>query len=208
MELDEFKRYWQDGKGPEFEFRAQTAEKLNEIIMKTISTVNELQAKNLYWKKMGDVSCGILLGVLAVNILLHIILPARFNPPGYNLIEIAFLALYAVITIRVFRYQAAIFDFDTTHALKDTLAKATLRFRRFYVRMNLIYLFLFPVTFFIILKMILGPLDLGKDNLMFLSAGVTALTFLFNHLYYREKYFKKISALETNLKELANESEE
>jgi hypothetical protein len=204
MELDEFKSYWKANQEEETKQQKHTSETLNQIIMKTTNTLGELHKKNLYWKKVMDMAGSMLIGITAVNIILYLLLPQFFKSSRNSLPELAFLVLYAFISIRIFNEQAKIFDIDTTISLKDALSKAIEKFKRFYLLSNIVFLFLTPPVFYFSIKTLLGTFNFSQTTLIWITAAITVVSFALNHYYYKQKYFKKIKSLEENLKELSD----
>ncbi len=216
MELDEFKTYWNTIQDKEFKNQKLTTKKLDQIIMKTTKTLDYLQKKSAYWSKVSKINkpiSQILMGML-IPFSLIILVKASFmagktnsiGPSltyvGTSLIYMAIIVIYCYVTVWVFKRQLQIFTVNNSENLKETLRKTITDFKRFYMKFNIIYLFLYPMYYYAVIKLIIITWTPSTNNVLLTCAILTIVSLLGGHVYYKLKYFNKIKLLEANLKEL------
>lgn len=203
MELDDFKAHWNTIQQKEFEQQKHTPETLNNIIMNATNTLGQLHEKNVYWNKLGKTICTMLIVVLLMILPGHYFFPDKNTTFGQAVIYVAIMIIYAIITIWVYKRQQNIFVIYNSENLKETLAKTLVEFKRFYILMNVIYLFLYPAYFYAFLKLFINAYWAMSTNTLLMLCGVlTVASLIGNHIYYKIKYFKKIKSLESDLAEL------
>ncbi len=212
MELDEFKTYWNTIQNKEFTQQKLTKEKLDQIIMKTANTLDYLQKDSDGWIKKNESNLKMLKGML-IPFSLIILVKASFmagktNSIGESLIYlgtslayITIILIHYFITVWTFKRQRQIFTLNNSGNLKETLTKTIADFKRFYIRFNIIYLFLYPVYFYSVIKLITYWTP-SANILLITCALLTIVTLALGHLLYKLKYSNKIKLLEANLKEL------
>ncbi len=216
MELDEFKTYWNTIQDKEFKKQKLTTEKLDQIIMKTTETLDYLQKKSAYWSKVSKVNkpmSQILMGMLIPFSLIILVkasfmagktnsIGASLTYVGTSLIYMAIIVIYCYVTVWVFKRQLQIFTVNNSENLKETLRKTITDFKRFYVKFNIIYLFLYPMYYYAVIKLIIITWTPSTNNILLTCALLTIASLALGHLYYKLRYFNKVKLLEANLKEL------
>ena len=213
MELDEFKAHWNEIQDKAFEQQRLTENKLNQIIMKTTVTLNQLYQKSAYWNKLSETICKILLGVLIpVSLIVLIkacIFPGKashFNEAlvqvGISFIYIAIIVTYCLVTMWVFRRQQQIFTRDNNDNIKNALAETITAFKKFYIKLNIIYLFLYPVYFYSVIKLLMPYWKPSADTVLITCGILTIIFLVLGYVYYKIKYLNRIKLLSGNLKEL------
>jgi hypothetical protein len=212
MELDEFKTYWNTIQNKEFTQQKLTKEKLDQIIMKTANTLDYLQKDSDGWIKKNESNLKMLKGIL-IPFSLIILVKASFMAGktnsigesltyvGTSLAYITIILIHYFITVWTFKRQRQIFTLNNSGNLKETLTKTIADFKRFYIRFNIIYLFLYPVYFYSVIKLITYWTP-STNILLITCALLTIVTLALGHLLYKLKYSNKIKLLEANLKEL------
>ncbi|EOR94742.1 hypothetical protein ADIARSV_2116 [Arcticibacter svalbardensis MN12-7] len=212
MELDEFKNYWKTIQDKEFTQQELTNEKLDQIIMKTTDTLDYLQKTSAYWIRTNNTNVQKLKGLL-IPFLLVIILKAFLMADktetieafainiGTSLIYMAIILIHYFTTVWIFKRQQEIFTLNNTKNLKETVAKIIDDFTKYYVKFNIIYMFLYPAYFYSIIKFI--TFWTPSTNILLLTCALlTIFTLAIGHLLHILKYSDKIKSLKTNLKEL------
>jgi hypothetical protein len=205
MELDEFKVYWQKIQQQENEQQKHTPETLNQIIMKTITTLSEIQQKNIFWNNFAKAVCPALIGVLLINLGINYFLPSSIT--GHIFLHgipwVIIMVIFAITTMWASNKNQQIFNIDTTTNLKETLTKAIRDFKRFQILSNAIYVFLFPAYYWAVFKLLLNPmLKLTDHTTLWACVVLTILSYIGNFWYYMAKFHKRLKSMEANLKEL------
>ena len=205
MELDEFKVYWQKIQQQENEQQKHTPETLKQLIMKTITTLSEIQQKNIFWNNFAKAVCPALIAILLVNLGINYFLPSSIT--GHNFLQsipwVIIMVVFAIITMWASKKNEEIFNIDTTTNLKETLTKAIRDFKKFQILSNAIYLFLFPAYYWAFMKLLLNPyLKLTDHTTLRVCIVLTILSYIGNFWYYMAKFHKRFKSMEANLKEL------
>jgi hypothetical protein len=203
MELDEFKSYWNNIQEKEIEKQKLSTEKLNQMMMKTINTLNEIQQRNAFWNKLGAGVCSALIVVLLINLALSYLIPNHDPTFRKSIIPVLIMIVYSIATIWFYKRQEQIFNVNTNENVKETLTKILADFKRFYILLNVAYLFLFPAFYYAFIKLFMSYWVTSTYTIIWICAVVTILSFIINHWYYHLKYFKKIKVIEDNLSELS-----
>lgn len=212
MELDEFKTYWKTIQDKEFTQQRLPKEKLDQIIMETSHTLDQLQSKSTYWIKTNNINIK-KLKILIIPFVLIILVKAYFMLGktetlgafaiyiGKSIAYMGIILIHYFTTVWIFKRQQEIFAFNHTENLKETLTKTIEDFKRYYVKFNIIYLFLYPLYFYSVIKLMTFWTP-SQNTLLLTCALLTFVTLAITHLLYKLKYSGKIKALKANLKEL------
>jgi hypothetical protein len=99
MELDEFKKHWNNIQDKEINQQKYTTDKLDHIIMNTTETLNDLQKKSAYWNQFGKAVCTILIVGLLINVVMGYLMPTKGNIVPKSLVYVAILIVYAFVTM-------------------------------------------------------------------------------------------------------------
>jgi hypothetical protein len=210
MELDEFKTYWKTIQDKEFTQQKLTKEKLDQIVMETAQTLELLQSKSTYWIKSNRINIR-KLRIFVIPFLLIILMNAfsmhgetagaLATYIGSSITYLGIILMHYFTTVWIFRRQQEIFTCNNAENLKETLTKTISDFKRFYMKFNIIYLFLYPIYFYSVIKLITFWTPPQK-TLLLTCALLTIVTLVISHLLYKLKYSDKIKSLKANLKEL------
>ena len=200
MELDELKENWNQLQQQQKELSTQT---INQIMMNTTTTIQQMQQKNQYWNNLGKVIFPMLMVILIINVIIGYFVPKPhttfLSSVSYALIMIVF----AVVSMYMYRWQEKILKYYHTGDLKAYLIKTIKDFKRFYLVYNVTYLVLFPAYFYAMFKLLLNVvLNLSENTTIISCAVLSALSITCSHIYYRVTYFKRIRSLEADLREL------
>ncbi len=202
MELDDFKAHWNTIQQKEFK-QEYTTEKLKQIVMNATNTLNVINQKNAYWSKLGKAICSALIAVLLLILVLNYFMPDKNMAPfGKAVIYVTIMIIYSLVTMWAYKRQQNIFTRYNGDNLKETLAKIITEFKRFYVLLNIIYLFLYPAYFYAFFKLFFSFWALSIPVLLAICGGLTVVCLIASHIYYKIKYFRKIKSLEEDLAEL------
>ncbi len=213
MELDEFKTYWNTIQDKEFEQQKLTKNKLDRIMMKITDTLDQLHQKSVYRNKISRTVCQMLIGMLFPFLLIMLIkdyfvhgkntvFSESFAHIVMSLLYVAIIVVYCLVTMWVSGQWQQIFTLKTHENLKEALRKTINSYKRFYVKFNIIYLFLYPTYYYAIIKLFVTYWT-PSTNTILLTCGILTIASLgLGHLYYKKKSFNKIKMLEANLKEL------
>jgi len=204
MELDDFKKDWKSYIENEFKNSPIISEKTKDITMNTADTLTELTNKNTHWWKTIKATMALLLIILGINLLMYFIFPEKFQHIENAFPYFAVIISFALISLALYYVQFKIFEIDISVDLKSVLEKAISQFRKFYLVYNIIYLLLFPVLFYFVMKVSfrLSHVEISLNLGMWLSGILTIICLGINHLYYKKKYFNRINKLKDNLREL------
>ncbi|MDB5090939.1 MAG: hypothetical protein JWR09_4933 [Mucilaginibacter sp.] len=205
MELDDFKAHWNTIQQQELKQQKHTPETLNNIIMNATNTLGQLHEKNVYWNNFSKVICKILIVFLLIILVEHYFFPHKEITFGETTIYVAIMIIYAVITMWVYKRQQNIFTIYHSENLKETLTKTIAEFKRFYVLMNVIYLFLYPLYFYAFIKLFITYWAIPTNIVLIVCGALTIASLIGGHIYYKIKYFRKIESLEADLAELNEE---
>lgn len=208
MEIDEFKTTW--NKYLEDERKESLhSDYVNMITMKISNTVNKLNENTIYWWKFTRNVMILLFIMLAANISFFILFPDKFQNLENALPVFGVLALYAVGVLWVYYEKVKIFDIVDSNNIRNAIEKAIRRFNRWYILSTLLYLFLLPLMFYVVV-------NIGSEAFLHRSfplnteviacAVMTIITLIGNHFYYKKTYFKWLDLLKNNLKELEGEA--
>ncbi|WCT12463.1 hypothetical protein [Mucilaginibacter jinjuensis] len=205
MELDDFKAHWNNIQDKEFQQQKFSSEKLEQIIMNTTDTLNQLHTKSLFWKTLGTTTCKMLIGILAVAFLMTIVDAIHLHKLANIPMALAYMLiilLYCIVTIWAYNRQEQIFTIYNNGDVKASLKLTITTFKKFYLLLNIIYLFLYPVYSYAVIKLFIPYWHPSPQILYITCAIVTVVCLAGGHWYYKAKFFKKLKSLEGNLKEL------
>jgi magnesium-transporting ATPase (P-type) len=203
MELDEFKKHWNNIQDKELEQQKYSTETLDHIIMNTTNTLGELKQKSVFWNKFSKIACTFLICALLLNLgVSYYFTPNRRNTFLESVLYVAILIGYALITIWAANKQQQIFSIYNNGDLKEALRKTLSAFKRHYILINFISLFLFPAYFYAMIKLFFYNWGLSANMILMICLGGTIIILVSCHLYCKMKYANKIKELEANLKEL------
>ncbi|HOX81566.1 MAG TPA: hypothetical protein PLJ60_00150 [Chryseolinea sp.] len=204
MELDEFKTSWNKYLEEERNTKP-TSDHINTITMKISTTLETINEKTIYWWKFARNIMILLFIMLAANISFFILFPEKFQNLENALPVFGVLAVYALGILWVYYEKVKIFDIVDSKNIRCALEKAIRRFNRWYVLSTLLYVFLVPIMFYVVI-------NIGAEAFLHRAfslkteiiacAVMTVITLVGNHFYYKKTYFKWLALLETSLKEL------
>lgn len=205
MELDEFKTHWNSIQQQEFQQQKLSTEKLEEIIMTTTETVSQLHSKSVFWRKTGVPIIQVLIVTLTV-VLLIIIGQAIYRHKLDGVFEamayLSVMGIFCAVSIWMYKKQEQIFTIYINENIRATLTHTITAFKRFYVLINVIYLFLYPAYYYAVIKLLIPYWHTTQQTIFIACAVASVLSLAGGHWYYKAKFFKKIKSLELNLKEL------
>jgi len=200
MELDELKEDWNKLQQEQKELSIHA---INQIIMNTNTTINELQQKNRYWNNLGKVIFPMLIVVLIINVIIGYFVPKPHTTFLSSVSYALIMIIFAVVSMYMYRWQEIILAYYNAGDLKASLSKTIKDFKRFYLLYNLTYLVLYPAYFYAMFKLLLNVVLHLSDNTTLISCAILSiLSIIASHIYYRPTYFKRIRSLEADLKEL------
>ena len=206
MELDEFKSQWNKIQEKEIEKQKLTTETLDKIIMKTSTTLTEIQQRNAYWSKLGKAVCSALIVVLLINLamsyFMSYLVPTHSQIFNWSITSVIIMIIFAIVSMRFYKWLEEIFIININENLKEALARMIQNFKKYYLIYNIVYIFLFPAYYYAFIKLFMSYWAFSTGTILWVCGGLTIISFIINYWYYKIKYFKKIKALEDNLKEL------
>lgn len=189
----------------EAEQQKHSTQTLENIIMKTMATLEELQKKNAYWNSFGKAVCSALIAVLLVELAIVYFVPLEGHTFARSLPWVTVMILFAIVTMWMGNRLEQIFNVDTSKTLKESLTKTIADYRYTYRLWYIVYLFLFPAYFCAMIKLFLNPYwVLSTATTIWVCMVLTVLAFAGNYWYYKSKYDNRIKMLEENLKDLDN----
>lgn len=183
------------------------------MIMETADILDDLQKKSASWSKSNKTTSQMLKGLIVPFSLLMIVkvsfLTDKISSIGSTLAYVGtsaaylvIIVIYCLVTVEVLKRQLQIFTINDKRNLKEALTNTITGFKRFYVTFNIIYLFLYPVYYYAVIKLIIINWTLSLNNILLICGVLTVVSLALGHLYYKLKYFNKIKLLEANLREL------
>jgi hypothetical protein len=205
MELDEFKAHWNSIQDKEFQQQKVSPEKLEQIIMNTTDTLGELHSKTIYWKKISKTTNQMLIGVLAVALLIVVIKDIYQHKLADVFLSIAYatiIALFCIVTVWAYKKQEQIFTIYNNDNIKATLKHTITAFKKYYLMLNIIYLFLYPSYCYAVIKLFIPYWHPSQQTIYITCAIITFILLAGGHWYYKAKFFKKLKSLEGNLRDL------
>ena len=205
MELDDFKAHWNTIQQQELKQQKHTSETLNHIIMNATNTLGQLHEKNVYWNKLGKAICTALIAVLLLSLVERYFFPDKGVAFGEATVYVVIMIIYALVTIWFYNRQQNIFTIYRSENLKETLTKTIAEFKKFYMLMNLVYLFLFPVYYYAFIKLFITYWAIPTNVVLIICGVLTIASLIGSHIYYKIKYFGRIASLEADLAELNEE---
>nr|WP_067061549.1 hypothetical protein [Mucilaginibacter sp. L294] len=202
MELDEFKAHWNIIQDKEFQQQKISPEELKQIIMNITDTLSQMHQKSVYWRKLGTTTIRILIGLLAalfLIILIKSIYLHRLTDLLEAVVYLVILILYCIVTVWAGKRQEQIFTINNGGNVKETLKQTITTFKRFYLKVNTICLFLYPAYYYAVIKLLIPYWHPSQQTVFITCAIATAVSLIAGHWYYKVKFFKKLKSLEANL---------
>ncbi|CAN5916701.1 hypothetical protein BH24BAC1_BH24BAC1_19630 [soil metagenome] len=211
MDLDEFKDFWQLDQEKDLKENKHSSHHINQILMKTTTTLGKLEKTNKYWLKVMLILVPAALVILIIGSLRHTGGEAPQDPSFqqsllFNLILLGFVLMTAFL----YYWQYKIFHFSPTVDIKTGLRSAIRGFYTFYAVSSVLYAPFFFIVAFVMAQVFSRPFTSSLDlpTNVVLAGLFTVLALLGNHRYYQKKYFKWVNDLKQNLKELEGENRE
>ncbi|MEK6477509.1 hypothetical protein WJR50_08240 [Catalinimonas sp. 4WD22] len=204
MELDDLRNTWQAHLSQEKEHARPLSEHFNEKNMNVSNALSKLSSTTLYWWKLTKVSIILLFACLLLNVVLFFIFPERFQNLEHALPVFGMVALFGLVTLWAYYEQVKIFDIADAANIKAALKSTMGRFKRWYLLTTLIYVIVFPLIYYIVVKVVLQlfQVELSLLTEVSISGVMAVISLLGNHLYYKKTYFKWLHTLNKNLEEL------
>ena len=207
MELKDFKQLW--NREPEKENRVitNTSEILNNILMNTNSLIGKLNTKTLYWWKLTRNTFTLLMLVVLLNIAMFFLFPDKFQNLQKALPVFGVIALFAFSTIWIYYEKVKIFEVNDSDSLRLSIENVLKRFNRWYALFTLLYIVIFPLLYYVIIKITLQPfhITLPFKTEAGYSILLSIVSLIGNHIYYKKTYFKWLYNLKNNLREISEE---
>lgn len=204
MELDEFKKHWNSTQ-QELKQQVYTPEIINKIIMDTTSTLGELQEKSSFWKTVGSWNSVLMLLPLIGYCTMLYYRGEASQTILAKLPLMAILVVFALFSNWTYKRQEEIFSETSNESIRERISSTLVNFKRYYRFTNLIFLLLAPVAFYAVFEVFLtNGLKLPLSSILLTCVALTGLSFFLRYWYYRTIFFKRIKAMEANLKELEN----
>ncbi|KEQ29138.1 hypothetical protein N180_09850 [Pedobacter antarcticus 4BY] len=183
------------------------------MIMETTDILDDLQKKSAYWSNSNKTTFQMLKGLTIPFLLLMIVkisfMPNKISSDGAALSNVAtsaaymaVIVIYCLVTVRVLKRQLQIFTLDNNGNLKEKLTNTIIDFKKFYVTFNLTYLFLYPIFYYAVIKLMIINGATSLDNTLLICGLLTIASLALGHLYYKIQYLSKIKLLEAHLKQL------
>jgi hypothetical protein len=204
MELDEFKKYWTAAQQEDYKQQKHTTEAIDKIIMNATNTLGELKEKSIFWNRIGGWNSAIMIILVAVHIALLLYRGKEGQGLAGKLPLIGILVGFAWFSRWTYQRQEQIFSANTHQSLKAALSATILDFKRYYRFTNSIFLVISPLAFYAVFALLPGKPGMSWTAMVSLSCALTGFSFLIRFWYYKVVYFKRIKAMEANLRELEN----
>ncbi|RYU77647.1 hypothetical protein [Hymenobacter persicinus] len=200
MELDEFKKGWGAVRSDGPAQGGHTREAVDRILARTTSSLGELRDKSDFWSRFSRWNAALL-----------VLLPVGYLGWQYQrglgggtlavkLLLAASLVGFALFSGWSYRRQAEIFSENTDASSREALRRILAAFKKYYRVTNAVFLVVSPVAFYAVFEVPGFGLSVAATCLA--AAALTGLSFLFRYWYYRAVFFRRIKALEANLREL------
>ena len=200
MELDEFKQSWGAARREGPEQGAPTREALDRILARNARSLGELREKSAFWNRFGGWNAALLV-LLAVGCLVwHCHRGLGGGALAGKLPLAAVLVGFAGFSRWTYRRQEQIFSENTAASSREALRRTLAAFKTYYRFTNAVFLVVSPVAFYAVFELPGVGLPFATTSLA--SAALTGFSFLFRYWYYRAVFFRRIKAMEANLREL------
>lgn len=200
MELDEFKKNWGAARREGPEQGRPTREAVERIIARNTSSLGELREKSAFWNRIGGWNAALLV-LLAVGYLgwqYHRGLAGAALAGKLPLVAV--LVGFALFSGWTYRRQEEIFSQNTDASSREALRRTLAAFKHYYRFTNAVFLVISPVAFYAVFVVSGAGLSFATSSLA--SVALTGFSFLLRYGYYRAVFFRRIKAMETNLREL------
>jgi hypothetical protein len=202
MELDEFKKRWGSVRQEEPEQLGHTREVIDGIIRSNTNSLGELREKSAFWNRIGGWNSALMI-LLAVGYLVwQYQRGIEVLALAWKLPLVAVLVGFALFSRWTYSRQEEIFSENTDASSREALRKILSDFKRYYRFTNIVFLIISPVAFYAVFEVFLQGSGLSLTKTMLVATALTGLSFLFRYWYYKAVYFKRIRAIESNLREL------
>ncbi|MCB2410133.1 hypothetical protein [Hymenobacter lucidus] len=199
MELDEFKKSWGAARREGREQGARTREAVDQIIARNASSLGELREKSAFWNRFGGWNAALLV-LLTVGYLAWQCHQSLGGALAGKLLLAAVLVGFALFSRWTYRRQEELFSEHPDASSREALGRILAAFNHYYRFTNAIFLVVSPVAFYAVFEIHGYGLSLATTSLA--SAALTGFSFLLRYWYYRAVFFRRIKAMEANLREL------
>lgn len=200
MELDEFKKSWGTARRKQPAPGGHTRQALAKIIERNTNSLGELRDKSAFWNRIGGWNA-VLLVLLTVG---YLVWQYHRGLAGAALAGklplVAVLVGFALFSGWSYRRQEEIFSQNTDASSREALRRTLAEFRKYYRFTNSVFLVVSPVAFYAVFELPGVGLPFATSSLV--AVALTGFSFLLRYWYYRAVFFRRIKAMEANLREL------
>ena len=200
MELDEFKKSWGTARREQSAPGGHTRQALAKIIERNTNSLGELRDKSAFWNRIGGWNA-VLLVLLTVG---YLVWQYHRGLTGAALAGklplVAVLVGFALFSGWSYRRQEEIFSQNTDASSREALRRTLAEFRKYYRFTNSVFLVVSPVAFYAVFELPGIGLPFATSSLV--AVALTGFSFLLRYWYYRAVFFRRIKAMEANLREL------
>ena len=200
MELDEFKQSWGAARREGPEPGGATRAALDRIIARNTSSLGELREKSAFWNRFGGWTAALLVLLAAGHLVWQYHRGLGGGALAGKLPLVAVLVGFALFSRWTYRRQEEIFSENTDASSKEALRRTLTAFKTYYRFTNAVFLVVSPVAFYAVFELPGVGLSVATTGLA--SAALTGFSFLLRYWYYRAVFFRRIKAMEANLREL------
>jgi hypothetical protein len=200
MELDEFKQSLGTARPEGPVPGGYTREAVNQMLARNTGALGELREKSAFWSKAGGWNAALLVLLTGGCLGWQYHLGLGKGALAVKLALAAVLVGFALFSGWSYRRQEQIFSEYTDASSREALRRTLAAFKKYYRFTNSVFLVISPVAFYAVLELAGLGLSLATSGLV--VAALTGCSFLGRHWYYRAVFFRRIQAMEANLREL------
>lgn len=203
MQLDEFKKNWEDRLSAE-NGTGLREEQMNKFMVGGFENLDKLRRTSRFWWKMAAFAISILVLLTLVTSALYFMYPERLESLRSAIPALVILPLFVGAVGVLYYQQARVFDVYNCSTLLNALHHSIIRFRNWY-RLSLVVfaVVLTPVYYFLVAAVSYKlDIDLSPSYQLPVSVVLTLVTLIFNHLHYKRTYFHWVANLKKNISDI------
>jgi hypothetical protein len=200
MELDEFKTSWGAARKEGPEQAGPAREAVDRLIARNGSSLGELREKSAFWNKFAGWNAALLVLLPVGSLVWQYHRGLGGGALAGKLSLVAVLVGFALFSRWAYRQQEEIFSANRDASSREALRRILAAFNTYYRFTNAVFLLVSPVAFYAVFEV--PGSNRSVATMCLAAAALTGFSFLLRYGYYRAVFFRRIQAMEANLREL------